>query len=67
MSIQTVQVKETTWAFHHGGPRETVIRAENSRAFINIPMSEARQLVDQVHDICDEYESRLREEKKHDN
>lgn len=54
-----IAVRPATWEVN--GRRIPVIRIKAGPIFVVVPYDKARAVVDQVHDLCDEYERELRE------
>lgn len=53
------QVRAYDWRDPHGAT--PMIRIDNGPVFIMLHYDDARHVVDQVHDLCDEHERQQRE------
>lgn len=65
-AFQRIRVKRSQWLYGEGNkfPILRLVQARNSdgREYaLFLPYEDARELVDRVHDACDEYESSQRD------
>lgn len=62
MSIlrEHVTVRPYTWT-DNDGQRIPMIRIQSGPVFVMVPYNQARTVVDQVHDLCDDHDRQHRE------
>lgn len=61
-SNRYISASVTPWTFTEDGPQELAIRVKSRTTFIVIPFNKARQIVDDIHDLCDAHDTTLRED-----
>lgn len=60
---RTPKVRHRVWT--ENGKQVPMIRISSGPAFLMIPYDKARQIVDQVHDLCDDHEREQRQQTRH--
>lgn len=53
MSIPPIRVRRKLWRNNLTGKITDIIVIRERGVFVKIPFDQARQIVDQVHDLCD--------------
>lgn len=64
MTKHRARVRRYPWD-NKDGTTTPVIRIDTAGGFAIIPFDIARQVVDQVHDLCDEHEREQRQQTRH--